>query len=246
MVPTQRLIPAHAGKTGRQRSDLQRSPAHPRSRGENQVVQAGGGKLAGSSPLTRGKRRSRHQRLRSRRLIPAHAGKTRGTTSSACPARAHPRSRGENVGGGLGKHLGGGSSPLTRGKPYKDALDKREFRLIPAHAGKTSTSRAASSRSRAHPRSRGENPKTRSDRLPDPGSSPLTRGKRRRRGGRCRGGRLIPAHAGKTDYRLGRVGEDRAHPRSRGENALVGLFLGLPAGSSPLTRGKRSFCGSLC
>ena len=30
-----------------------------------------------------------------------------------------------------------GSSPLTRGKPYKTAYTPKALRLIPAHAGKT-------------------------------------------------------------------------------------------------------------
>ena len=51
---------------------------------------------------------------------------------------------------------------------------------------------------------------------------------------------LIPAHAGKTRA-TGRLPvAPAAHPRSRGENpGTTGLTLGF-AGSSPLTRGKRS------
>ncbi len=92
------LIPAHAGKTGRWRSRSGVWTAHPRSRGENPtscpptITDAGSSPLtrgkrktvlmffamiSGSSPLTRGKRVC-WQRVRPiRRLIPAHAGKTR-------------------------------------------------------------------------------------------------------------------------------------------------------------------------
>ena len=93
------------------------------------------------------------------------------------------------------------------------------------------------------------------------GSSPLTRGKHAGRHAAHARQRLIPAHAGKTLPREEQVPARRAHPRSRGENALdarphavnEGL---IPAhagktfrasractsdpGSSPLTRGKRS------
>ena len=58
-------------------------------------------------------------------------------------------------------------------------------------------------------------------------------------GGSQATGRLIPAHAGKTGSRpLGRY-RLRAHPRSRGENAHARASASWPAGSSPLTRGKR-------
>ena len=50
-----RLIPAHAGKTGRDHPSRSYRGAHPRSRGENRVVKAPTGWERGSSPLTRGK-----------------------------------------------------------------------------------------------------------------------------------------------------------------------------------------------
>ena len=49
------LIPAHAGKTGSLILSRSVSRAHPRSRGENVVLQEGGEADQGSSPLTRGK-----------------------------------------------------------------------------------------------------------------------------------------------------------------------------------------------
>ena len=70
-----------------------------------------------------------------------------------------------------------GSSPLTRGKPEGHPKLPPGVRLIPAHAGKTSTMR---------PDARAE------------GSSPLTRGKLPVNCGLNRVQRLIPAHAGKT------------------------------------------------
>ena len=74
-----RLIPAHAGKTQGQPGGLPDRQAHPRSRGENELVDVSAGGNEGSSPLTRGKRTTRIQRPRHRRLIPAHAGKTWGS-----------------------------------------------------------------------------------------------------------------------------------------------------------------------
>ena len=50
---------------------------------------------------------------------------------------AHPRSRGENPERLAVIEAAQGSSPLTRGKPWSEALDRDLPRLIPAHAGKT-------------------------------------------------------------------------------------------------------------
>ena len=99
-----------------------------------------------------------------------------------------------------------GSSPLTRGKRLCYCLSYAALGLIPAHAGKTATSRGTARYPPAHPRSRGENAEQESN-LPSPaGSSPLTRGKRLHHivGVACL--RLIPAHAGKTSTQSCRRG----------------------------------------
>ena len=95
------------------------------------------------------------------------------------------------------------------------------------------------SSTRAHPRSRGENPGSVLRLGLGKGSSPLTRGKPHRvRGLQARVG-LIPAHAGKTSDVDIAAGSCWAHPRSRGENDLPRADRALGRGSSPLTRGKR-------
>ena len=71
-----------------------------------------------------------------------------------------------------------------------------------------------------------------------PGSSPLTRGKRRPSSWRRRAWRLIPAHAGKTLCSATNMPTSSAHPRSRGENRARGRVRPALWGSSPLTRGK--------
>ena len=71
-------------------------------------------------------------------------------------------------------------------------------RLIPAHAGKTSSRTATHCAARAHPRSRGENFTGIDGQRHEAGSSPLTRGKLTHARRRLTSMRLIPAHAGKT------------------------------------------------
>ena len=70
------------------------------------------------------------------------------------------------------------------------------------------------------------------------GSSPLTRGKPRRRRASSARLWLIPAHAGKTGAYWPSETRPWAHPRSRGENEAAKCGGGLVQGSSPLTRGK--------
>ena len=111
-------------------------------------------------------------------------------------------------------------------------------RLIPAHAGKTtSNSRSPSSR-KAHPRSCGENAARIEVRDWPAGSSPLTRGKPRGCVGRLVTDGLIPAHAGKTARVAFPAAISPAHPHSHGENLYVDVVPSIKGGSSPLTRGK--------
>ena len=177
------------------------------------------------------------------RLIPAHAGKTPDRVPQTQPPRAHPRSRGENLVPAGRMVIGGGSSPLTRGKPGLTAALARCVGLIPAHAGKTSLRAILTHIEAAHPRSRGENRDGVIDRLSIGGSSPLTRGKRPRGQRQLRRERLIPAHAGKTWPTKPDSPAARAHPRSRGENMPMLCGSTRPEGSSPLTRGKRDGVG---
>ena len=131
------LIPAHAGKTHRPLRRAIRSAAHPRSRGENTPLYLRLALTAGSSPLTRGKRRRCWSAFQSVRLIPAHAGKTSTRAPLISLEQAHPRSRGENVRRCSSRCQVSGSSPLTRGKPQIVTLVGQMGGLIPAHAGKT-------------------------------------------------------------------------------------------------------------
>ena len=153
----ERLIPAHAGKTGPQADRPDRLGAHPRSRGENFGVEEDSGLIDGSSPLTRGKRRMTTMSAGPTRLIPAHAGKTPAARRLRTARRAHPRSRGENPMRFGKTDIITGSSPLTRGKPHHRRQSARHRRLIPAHAGKTRRHSYPTCTRTAHPRSRGEN-----------------------------------------------------------------------------------------
>ena len=177
------------------------------------------------------------------RLIPAHAGKTGWPAPDQRHEPAHPRSRGENNRRSARPARKRGSSPLTRGKHRERYHCYQEGRLIPAHAGKTARTRWCADWPSAHPRSRGENAHIAAEVMGTPGSSPLTRGKHCNFLSGLGGSRLIPAHAGKTYIPLYYPCKREAHPRSRGENELIGFSAQFNQGSSPLTRGKRHLVG---
>ena len=132
-----RLIPAHAGKTGRSGHTGSSRLAHPRSRGENTTMVAQLPAWEGSSPLTRGKPLGMSRADLAARLIPAHAGKTAAAGGMSSWGAAHPRSRGENLTRPSMRPRVSGSSPLTRGKHLPWSRRFSPWRLIPAHAGKT-------------------------------------------------------------------------------------------------------------
>ena len=130
-----------------------------------------------------------------------------------------------------------GSSPLTRGARVAKAEEKLKRRLIPAHAGSTSSAMFSSRAARAHPRSRGEHKFVACQAVSQSGSSPLTRGAP---GDECFDAvycGLIPAHAGSTSVTAANESDPRAHPRSRGEHTCCATLVPSLGGSSPLTRG---------
>ena len=233
-----RLIPACAGKTMRVSRSMSRVAAHPRVCGENQQVLLTGLPKWGSSPRVRGKPPSLIGSCSSIRLIPACAGKTSTRRSGDTPARAHPRVCGENGpchAHGL-EHVG--SSPRVRGKPDTATEWMRARGLIPACAGKTPPSEAASTSWPAHPRVCGENDNMPMRRITDWGSSPRVRGKLRAPICSLKPFGLIPACAGKTARRRPRGCGGWAHPRVCGENCPCRPLSDAERGSSPRVRGK--------
>ncbi len=116
--------------------------------------------------------------------------------------------------------------------------------LIPARAGRTSSTPTAPCSAEAHPRAGGEDVDRVGQDRPQEGSSP------RGRGGRvgCWSGstddRLIPARAGRTLGRRRRCSRTGAHPRAGGEDVTYVVQSITPNGSSPRGRGGRVRAGS--
>ena len=133
-----------------------------------------------------------------------------------------------------------GSSPHTRGAPTFTAQVGVDLRIIPAYAGSTPTSLSLALTPPDHPRIRGEHP-ARIDPARRPvGSSPHTRGARRRGAAPCGRRRIIPAYAGSTSRGCSSRRLSGDHPRIRGEHTLVVSRVHLMPGSSPHTRGAHA------
>ena len=170
------LIPARAGTTCVMFVFAALARAHPRSRGDHDLVYQYSQVFQGSSPLARGPLPDFAAKLDGLGLIPARAGTTGWVREDGQLYGAHPRSRGDHNRGNRARFRGGGSSPLARGPLGRRGSSWPPGGLIPARAGTTSFRRRARSSSRAHPRSRGDHSVRQMRRDPAGGSSPLARG----------------------------------------------------------------------
>ena len=173
-----RLIPARAGNTTRASPSLVPSSAHPRSRGEHQLLDLCRSRNYGSSPLARGTLIALIGSVLVLRLIPARAGNTPGLSPPRRQWSAHPRSRGEHVLLKSGSVFDSGSSPLARGTHEHRLNGGGTSRLIPARAGNTGRVSRLTIIAAAHPRSRGEHVHVPTLWGRYTGSSPLARGTR--------------------------------------------------------------------
>ena len=95
----ERIIPACAGKSII-RTTLEMYPKdHPRLRGEKRGFLPRKCRQRGSSPLARGKASRSASSAKSRRIIPACAGKSKKPCCCVSAGRDHPRLRGEKLQG---------------------------------------------------------------------------------------------------------------------------------------------------
>ena len=133
----ERIIPAHAGNTTAARAAPSPTWDHPRACGEHKSWKTPAAMLSGSSPRMRGTLSlvaNARQRLR---IIPAHAGNTRGGWSLMLGMRDHPRACGEHVFSRLRGAVCRGSSPRMRGTHRRGYATGCPTGIIPAHAGNT-------------------------------------------------------------------------------------------------------------
>ena len=111
--------------------------------------------------------------------------------------------------------------------------------IIPAYAGSTPSTSGQVGGDADHPRIRGEHKSTYRYLHQYAGSSPHTRGARRRHRRQPTRRPIIPAYAGSTRRGSWRVRFCSDHPRIRGEHRRHDTETSSPYGSSPHTRGAQ-------
>ena len=126
-----------------------------------------------------------------------------------------------------------------RGKLEVKEFKSTATRIIPAHAGQTSTLGMTVVRPSDHPRACGANFATLVGSQLQNGSSPRMRGKRPHQPRQHQRRRIIPAHAGQTAWIITRPIRVSDHPRACGANRGMGMSRSSLFGSSPRMRGKR-------
>ena len=131
-----------------------------------------------------------------------------------------------------------GLSPLARGKLAFVGVGKTLGGPIPAGAGETRSRSGRPRLSRAYPRWRGGNTRTRCASRRRAGLSPLARGKLRSRRRPLRFAGPIPAGAGETQEKNSPRASIGAYPRWRGGNRDDCGQSHVSGGLSPLARGK--------
>ena len=221
-------------------SSLVNATDHPRACGANGGLPMAFSWLTGSSPRMRGKRVEPVCDGAEVRIIPAHAGQTAPNRQDACPCPDHPRACGANRRYGRFSTRPVGSSPRMRGKRPVHHRVHADLRIIPAHAGQTSSSPSICQQRPDHPRACGANQAAGLNAGILGGSSPRMRGKPARGLSRKGRPRIIPAHAGQTTWRSCAASNPADHPRACGANPLGQINVSGFAGSSPRMRGKRS------
>ena len=197
-----RIIPALAGNTLPRAGRPGLPGDHPRSRGEYRSRPQVAESTTGSSPLSRGIHRYYVEQWAEHRIIPALAGNTYSAVAAVTALPDHPRSRGEYLDCGPRGTPHWGSSPLSRGILVPTPRVYEYTGIIPALAGNTLMSWAASTRRSDHPRSRGEYGRIRVAVGRESGSSPLSRGILRSHAIHTQACGIIPALAGNTPGRL--------------------------------------------
>ena len=192
------IIPAYAGSTAGSSCASPTQTDHPRIRGEHAAPSESDKWDEGSSPHTRGARKSTARPSPGARIIPAYAGSTVMRSCCLGSFSDHPRIRGEHRAPTATTSVSLGSSPHTRGAPRHNSW--------------------TNPLARDHPRIRGEHSLCQEAFVLAMGSSPHTRGALDLLKILPPDNGIIPAYAGSTVGNRPHHRHQPDHPRIRGEH----------------------------
>ena len=233
-----RITPAHAGKSAAYHTVVSHGQDHPRPCGEKSNLKFASVSGIGSPPPMRGKGREILDSVVTKRITPAHAGKSYLPAFKQPFKKDHPRPCGEK---GDYCTLGGcyiGSPPPMRGKVTTVFCTCPLARITPAHAGKSVARALVALRGEDHPRPCGEKVVCVCAHLLLPGSPPPMRGKAPDEPTVYGGFRITPAHAGKSFHIFNKASVFQDHPRPCGEKEVTRVTACSGQGSPPPMRGK--------
>ena len=174
----------------------------------------------GLSPRVRGSRRRPRQAPGAPRIIPACAGKPSGRLAYLMRSWDYPRVCGEAWTATPNTSPSAGLSPRVRGSPASHRAGGRAAGIIPACAGKPSTTQSPASSCRDYPRVCGEAFIKRLRQRIDMGLSPRVRGSRHHPAEPTSFPGIIPACAGKPRPASACTPARRDYPRVCGEAEL--------------------------
>ena len=213
---------------------------YPRVCGETHHPPEHGGGHVGLSPRVRGNPSRAPRAERSRRSIPACAGKARRWNPYARSQGVYPRVCGETAKKATSMGASRGLSPRVRGNPVVSVSGSAGPGSIPACAGKPCYQRAASATTGVYPRVCGETDGKLRETMTSAGLSPRVRGNHRHHGYRGSAPGSIPACAGKPTTSTRWTSPMRVYPRVCGETTCAAACCCRGSGLSPRVRGNRS------
>ena len=150
------ITPAHAGKREVQYMLSGKDGDHPRACGEKFTTAHRVGRDWGSPPRMRGKGKCNTCFPAKMGITPAHAGKSLPPRIESAAIGDHPRACGEKFNTYFTRPLSYQSPPRMRGKVMYITPKGHDFRITPAHAGKSRCCRCRRPAGRDHPRACGE------------------------------------------------------------------------------------------
>ncbi len=230
-------IPACAGSSHRSKPGAWSTRDHPRVHGEQAPPPRHQQHRHGSSPRARGAVSEAYRTDFECRTIPACAGSSPAAHLQHRFPEDHPRVRGEQHSTPQVPGPSPGPSPRARGAGDRPVRRSPVGGTIPACAGSSPSRSGRRTRSRDHPRVRGEQLSGAEDVDAGHGPSPRARGAVQRPVELATELRTIPACAGSSSLRGRCPSPVRDHPRVRGEQARSPTSRPRLRGPSPRARG---------